>query len=173
MIKFKTVIQKFDKQGEKTGWTYVAISQDLAQKLNPGVKTTYRVRGLLDDVPIEKLAIMPMGDGSFLMALKAGLRKALGKGKGAELTVQLWVDQSPMEPDADFWECLQAEAPALAAFQALTKGHQNYFSQWITSAKTDATKAKRIAMAVNALAKGWGYPEMIRAEKAARQRMGF
>ncbi|MBN8785519.1 MAG: YdeI/OmpD-associated family protein, partial [Terrimonas sp.] len=42
---------------------------------------------------------------------------------------------------------------------------QNYFSKWIESAKTEATRAKRIAMTVSATAKKWGYPEMIRAAK--------
>jgi hypothetical protein len=44
----------------------------------------------------------------------------------------------------------------------LPGSHRNYFSKWIDSAKTDATKTKRIAMAVNALSKKWGYPEMMR-----------
>ncbi|HVF97457.1 MAG TPA: YdeI/OmpD-associated family protein, partial [Flavisolibacter sp.] len=58
-------------------------------------------------------------------------------------------------------------------FESLTKGHRLYFSKWIESAKTEPTKAKRIAMAVNALAKGWGYPEMMRANKKEKQDYGL
>ncbi|HQV55523.1 MAG TPA: YdeI/OmpD-associated family protein, partial [Chitinophagaceae bacterium] len=46
-----------------------------------------------------------------------------------------------------------------------TGSHQKYFSKWIDAAKTEPTKVKRITMAVNALAKKVGYPEMIRAAK--------
>lgn len=173
MVTFDTIIKKFEKQGEKSGWTYVLISKEQAEVLNPGVRTSYRVKGTLDRLRISQTAILPMGDGSFLLALKSELRKALGKGKGAVLAVQLEVDTAPMECDAEFLECLQDDEAALHTFRQLARGHQMYFSQWIASAKTAPTKAKRIALSVNALAKGWGYPEMIRADKAARQNAGF
>jgi len=65
--------------------------------------------------------------------------------------------------------CLNDEPKALAYFNTLPKGHQNYFSKWIEAAKTIETKTKRITMAVIALAKQMGYPEMIRANKAASE----
>lgn len=80
------------------------------------------------------------------------------------LDVQLTEDKSDFVFNADLIECLKDEPAAEKYFQSLTGSHQRYFSKWIDSAKTDATKAKRIAMAVNALAKGWGYPEMIRSK---------
>jgi hypothetical protein len=43
--------------------------------------------------------------------------------------------------------------------------HQVYFSKWIESAKTNATKTKRIVMALTAFSKKQGYPEMIRENK--------
>jgi uncharacterized protein YdeI (YjbR/CyaY-like superfamily) len=69
--------------------------------------------------------------------------------------------------------CLEDETAAFTAFKALTTGHQIYFSKWIESAKTEATKAKRIAMAVNALEKGWGFPEMLRANKKEKEQLGL
>jgi hypothetical protein len=165
MVHFKTIIKKFDKQGEKTGWTYIEISAAIASQLNSGIKTSYRVKGKLDDYAIEKVAILPMGDGGFIMPLNAAMRKGIRKQKGAELEVRVMVDTSPLQLNADLLDCLQDEPTALQTFQQLAKGHQAYFSKWIESAKTEPTKARRIAMAVNALAKGWGYPEMIRAAK--------
>lgn len=168
MIRFTTVIKRFDKQGEKTGWTYIDVLAKHADLLNPGVRTSYRVKGKLDEYAIAKTALLPMGDGGFIMPLNAALRKGIKKQKGAELLVQLEVDKAPLQFNADFMECLHDEAKALHTFQALAKGHQAYFSKWIESAKTEPTRAKRIAMAVNALAKGWGYPEMMRAAKAEK-----
>jgi hypothetical protein len=173
MPYFKTILQKFDKQGEKTGWTYIAITTEQAAVLNPGTKTSFRVKGKLDNYPIEKIALLPMGDGSFIMPLNATIRKGIKKGKGAEVAVQLEVDDEPLQHDTDFVECLNDEPKALQTFQSLAKGHQNYFSKWIQSAKTEPTKAKRIAMAVNALAKGMGFPEMLRAQKREKQDLGL
>ncbi len=164
-IKYTTTILKFDEQGEKTGWTYFVIPPDLAEKLNPGVKTSYRVKGKLDTHTIKGVAIIPMGGGEFIMPLNADLRKKIGKRKGAQLSVQLQVDAAPFEMNADFIACLEDEPKALEKFNKLPGSHQRYFSKWIDSAKTEPTKAKRIAMAVDAIAKGWGFAEMLRAQR--------
>jgi len=60
---------------------------------------------------------------------------------------------------------LQDEPESLEYFNSLTKGHQNYFTNWINSAKTDPTKAKRIAATLDALNKKWDFGQMIRAMK--------
>lgn len=173
MIHFKAMLQRFDKQGEKTGWTYILISAEQVGALNPATKISFRVKGKLDSYAIEKVALMPMGDGSYIMAINATMRKAIRKQKGDAVAVQLEVDKEPIQIDTDFMDCLRDEPKALKTFQAMAKGHQNYFSKWIESAKTEPTKAKRIALAVNALTKGWGYPEMIRAQKKTKQELGF
>jgi uncharacterized protein YdeI (YjbR/CyaY-like superfamily) len=79
--------------------------------------------------------------------------------------VQLTADDSAFVFNKDFMDCLLDEPAAKQFFDSLTGSHQRYFSKWIDSAKTEPTKVKRITMAVNALAKKWGYPEMIRAGK--------
>lgn len=172
MICFQTIIQKFDKQGEKTGWTFIPVTAKQAEMINPGVKTAYRVKGKLDEYSIEKIAILPMGDGSFILPLNAAIRKVIKKAKGAKLDVYLQLDTEPIELDADFMECLSDEPDALHFFQSLAKGHQTYFSKWIQSARTGSTKAKRIALAVNALARGMGFPEMLKAQKTEKQKSG-
>ena len=173
MVQFTTIIKKFDKQGEKTGWTYIKVGAKDAERLNPGVKTSYRVKGVLDQFTIEKVAMLPMGDGHFIIPLNAAIRKEIRKSKGDTLQVQLELDKEPLLLDKDFLECLQDEPEALKFFQTLAKGHQAYFSKWIQSAKTDPTRAKRIAMAVVALSRRMGFPEMLRAQKAEKQKLGW
>jgi uncharacterized protein YdeI (YjbR/CyaY-like superfamily) len=102
------------------------------------------------------------------MAINAEMRKGIGKRKGAEVRVQLEVDDSPQLISADLMGCLADDKKALDFFTTLPKGHQNYFSKWIESAKTEPTKAKRIAQAVNALSKGQHYGIMIRSLKAEK-----
>jgi uncharacterized protein YdeI (YjbR/CyaY-like superfamily) len=57
---------------------------------------------------------------------------------------------------------LEDEPKALAFFQQLSRGHQNYFSKWIESAKTPQTKAARIVKTVRGLSMSLDYGEMIR-----------
>lgn len=164
MITFTTILQKFNEHGDKTGWTYIEVPADIAEKLNPGNKKAFRVRGKLDSYAIQGAGLIPMGGGRYLLAVNAAMRKGIKKNKGATVKVQLTVDK-PYEISAELLDCLADEPAALAFFQSLPKAHQNYFSKWIESAKTEATRAKRIAMTVSATAKKWGYPEMIRASR--------
>ncbi len=165
MIQFEALIKKFAEQGEKTGWTYIEIPESIAQELLPGNKKEFKVKGCLGKHVIHQKSLMPLGGGSFIMALNAEIRKAIGKTKGAMLSVKLEVDPSPITLSPDLMQCLADEPSALDFFKSLTGSHQKYFSKWIESAKTEVTKAKRIAMAVSALSKKWGYPEMLRAAK--------
>jgi hypothetical protein len=168
MITFSTTIQRFDKQGEKTGWTYIDISKTQAQKLKPDTKVSFRVKGTLDSLAIQKTALLPMGDGNFIMPLNAAIRKGIGKKQGEKLKVSLEADERKIELSRDLMKCLRDDPQAMAFFKTLTKGHQQYFSKWIESAKTTATKTKRIVMALTAFSKKQGYPEMIRANKNLR-----
>ena len=165
MITFSTRILKFGKKGEKTGWRYIEISKQQAEKLNPGCRVTFRVRGKLDSHPIEKTALLPMGEGSFILPMNASLRKATGKEEGDTLKVQLEHDKRELTLSSDFIKCLKDEPAAYDFFKTLPKSHQTYFSKWIDTAKTSSTKVKRITMAVIALSSRQGFGEMIRANK--------
>jgi hypothetical protein len=165
MVQFNAIIKRFDRQGEKTGWTYIEIPASIAQKINPGTKKGFRVKGQLDHYSYSMIALLPMGGGDFIMALNAAMRKAIKKTKGSAVQVKMEVDNNEIKPPAELIECLQDEPEALEYFNSLTKGHQNYFTNWIKSAKTDITKAKRIAATINALTKGWDFGQMLRAMK--------
>jgi hypothetical protein len=168
MVEYTTVILKFDQQGEKTGWTYIEVPRDVAEQLKPGYKKSFRVRGRLDEHPVEKVALLPMGNGDFILPFNADIRRGTGKRQGAMLHVQLEEDARGLEINSQLMECLADEPEALAFFNSLTGSHQRYFSKWIESAKTEATFAKRIAQTVNAMSRRQSYSEMIRALKAHR-----
>jgi hypothetical protein len=169
MISFTTTILKFGQQGEKTGWTYILIPAELAQQLLPGNKKSFRVKGKLDRHSIKGVALLPIGEGDFIMPLNAEMRKEIKKQKGAVLQVQLQVDRQEIKPSAELMECLADEPEALTKFNSLPKSHQNYFSKWIETAKTEPTKAKRIAHTIHFLSKGKNFGEMLRALKKEKE----
>lgn len=162
MVQYTATILKFDKQGEKTGWTYIEVPSDIALQLKPNNKKSFRVKGKLDNYSIQAVALLPMGEGDFIMPINGVMRKSIGKRHGAQLKIQLQADNKPIQLSKDFMACLDDEPKALAFFHKIPKSVQNYFSKWIESAKTEPTKAKRIGQAVNALAKSKSFPEMIR-----------
>ena len=165
MVTFTTSIKRFDKQGEKTGWSYIEIPADIAEQIKPDTKKSYRVKGKLDNFKITGIALLPMGGGAFIIPINAVLRKGIGKRHGAMVKVQLQEDKEPFQFNKDFIDCLKDDPKAAEHFYSLAGSHQRYFSKWIDSAKTEPTKIKRIAMAVSALAKKWDYGRMIREGK--------
>jgi hypothetical protein len=164
-IIFKTILKKFAAQGEKTGWTYIDIPQKIAAQLKQNNKKSFRVKGTIDNHKINRVALLPMGEGDFIMAINNEMRKAIKKQKGAEVALKIELDESTLKISEAFITCLKDEPAALNFFKKMPLSHQQYYSNWIESAKTDFTKTKRIALAVNTLAKNMNYGEMIRSQK--------
>lgn len=173
MPTFTTILQKFGEKGDKTRWTYIEIPVAVSDKLKPGHKTSFRVKGTLDNYPIKLVALLPLGravpritddhEGGFMMPINAIMRRGIGKEEeGAPVCVELEADDSPIPLSADLLACLDDDPTAMAFFKTLPKGHQNYFSNWIEEAKTTETKTKRLTQTVVGLAMGLGFGEMIR-----------
>lgn len=164
MLHFNATIQRFDKKGEKTGWHFVEISATQARKLKDG-KTSFRVKGTIDALTIQKTALIPMGNGDFILPLNATMRKAIGKKHGDKITLNLELDERKLILSPDLMSCLKEDPAALQFFKSLPPSHQQYYSKWIESAKTAATKAKRIVISMEGFEKKQGYGEMMRAYK--------
>lgn len=164
-VQFKTKLRKFENAGEKTGWTYIEIPTKVAQKLKPGVKKSYRVKGNLDEYVIGGVSLVPMGDGNFIMAINATMRKAIGKQAGDSVEMNLAADDKIPQVCPVFLACLEDEPAAKESFLKLPPSHQLYYSRWIESAKTSQTIERRIAKAINALALNIDFGTMLRNER--------
>jgi hypothetical protein len=163
MIEFSTIILQFAEQGEKTGWSYIEVPADIARQIKPGFKKSFRIRGMLDGFEVKGMALMPMGGGNFIMALKAEVRKGIRKNAGAVLQVRIEEDTDyKVEIPDDLKECFDFEPKAWEFFNSLAKSHRDYFIKWIEGAKTTETRAKRIVNTVNAMLRKWDYGKMLR-----------
>ena len=164
------MILQFGEMGEKTGWRYIEIPADIAQNLKPGNKKAFRVKGQVDSFEISGFALMPMGDGKFIMPLKAEIRKAIRKEAGAMVTVKLEEHQDfKVAIPSDLQDCFDFDPEAQRQFETLAMSHRNYFIKWIESAKTNETRAKRIVNTINAMLRKWDYNVMIRNIKSENQ----
>lgn len=162
-VAFTTTLKRFASKGEKTGWTYIEIPAEFATQLKPGMKKSYRVKGRLDHYKIEKASILPMGNGDFILPVKKTIQTAIKKSPGAMLKVELSPDDREVELDAELVICLKEEPAAWAAFNNLPGSHQRYYSKWISDAKTDATKAKRIAKTIYGMLNHLTFAEMMKS----------
>jgi hypothetical protein len=166
--KFDVILSRFGNQGEKTGWTYITISEAIAQKLKPGNKKTFRVKGRLDQYVIKSVALLPMGNGSFIMPVNATMRKAIGKRKGAMVHVEIDIDNKPVALSKDLLDCLEDDPNAKEYFFTLPPSHRNYYSKWVESIKSADKKAQRLADVVDAMNRKWSFPEMRKYQKSKK-----
>lgn len=164
-VFFKATLVKFNTHGEKTGWTFFEIPAKIAAKLNPGVKVSFRVKGTIDEHPIKQVSILPMGEGNFIMPFNVAMRKATKKKVGDKIELELEHDKTELKIAADFLECLADDPEAEKHFNSLPKSHQQYYSKWIDSAKTEPTRTKRIAIVVNGLARKMDFGAMLREQR--------
>jgi hypothetical protein len=99
--------------------------------------------------------VAPMG-GRFLLPLSAENRTAAGVVAGDVVELELTLDTEPREavvPD-DFAAALAADPQAKAFFDGLSFSNKQSYLQWIGSAKTDATRERRVIQGVELLRGG-------------------
>lgn len=166
MVQFNAEIEKFESNGEKTGWSYVFVPEEIAQQIKPNDRRGMRVRGQIDNVTIGGKSLIPMGGGDFILALDAKLRKQLRKEVGNPVILSLEHDVDfKIEMPEDLEVCLAQEDGLLEHFLSYTKSHRNYFINWLNTAKTEATRTKRLLMIVDAMAKKQDFGLMMRSNK--------
>ena len=78
---------------------------------------------------------------------------ATGRGGGDDLEVRIDVDEAPrtVEVPAELAPQLANDQAATAAWERLSFSHQRAHAESVTSAKTDATREKRVAKVLAAL----------------------
>lgn len=172
MVDFNAVILRFDKKGEKSGWSYIEIPNVLAQQMKPDHKRSFRVRGTIDGHAFAGMALLPMGEGDFILPINGQMRKQLKKSFSDILQLSLEEDTAfRIEMPEDLEACLLEEGePLMDRLMSLPPSHRNYFIKYINDAKTQPTRAKRIAMTVEAMVLELDFGAMIRLDKSRRNR---
>ena len=169
MVTFTARMYKYGEKGEKTGWTIVEVPNDITEQLNPSVKKSYRVKGLIDKHPIKSVALVPIGGGIYIMPINATMRKAIAKKEGAMVQLKLELDNDVYQLNEMMMQCLQEFPEAKRKFEAMPRSHQNYYSKWVETAKAQATQEKRIIQMISSLDKGLSFSEMLKEQSALKK----
>ena len=91
------------------------------------------------------------------MALREKLRNRIGLRDGDTVEVHLEEDNSEIEIPEELMEAVRSSEKALSFFNSLTESQKNYYVQFFSSAKHQATRDARLVKAVFALEKGEKY----------------
>jgi hypothetical protein len=128
----------------------VVLPDKVLEALGGGSR--FRVTGTLDGVSFAS-STMSMGGGLVCMGVHKATRQAAGVGIGDRVKVEVERDDRPREvsvPD-DLAAALTRDAVATAAFEKLSFTHRREYVEWVTGAKRDETRARRIAETLDRL----------------------
>lgn len=171
MITLESEIKKYGNHADKTGWSYVEIPLDIADRLKPGNARSFRVRGRLDDTVVEGVALIPVGGGEFILPVNQTMRRQLGKSAGDGLVLSLEEDTTfkvDMPPEMEV--ALQHNGEGLYdRFMELAPSHRSYFIKYFNEAKTEATQTKRLLMLVEAMELKLDFGAMIRLSQSRKK----
>ena len=142
-------LEKFPGKG---GWTYASIPEILQNKNTPF--GWVKVKGSIDSIEIKNYRLMPMGNGTLFLPVKAEIRKKINKKEGDSIHVILYEDTDPLEIPVELTLCLLDDPIAHQFFNTLKEGEQKQFIDWIYSAKKFETRINRISITLNKLNKG-------------------
>lgn len=143
------ILQKFSGKG---GWTYVDTPEIAMDKHAPF--GWVRVSGTIDNHPLERVKLMPKGDGTLFLPVNAHVRKAIGKQAGDQVHLMLSSIPPTDNIPEDLLECFRNEPPALLeTFHALNTFQQNIYLEHINDAPTMEIRADRIVNLLNELSK--------------------
>jgi len=149
------LLEKFEGKG---GWTYAVIPEIIKDKNRPF--GWVKVKGMIDEVPLNKYHLMPLANGGGLfLPVKADIRKKIGKEAGDKVRIVLYPDTDPLEIPGEMQLCLQDEPQALKFFNSLSESERKYYMQWIYAAKKEETKTDRLAKTINKLLAGLKFHE--------------
>ena len=141
------------KESCKGAWTYTIIPEILPDKHSRF--GWVKVKGSIDGYEIKDYHLLPTvhGDNRLFLCVNAKIRKAIKKEAGDYVHIVLYLDNDPPELPEELLLCLQEEPEALQLFNSLSESEQHKYVKWISTAKTDETKVKRIGATIDKLLK--------------------
>jgi len=148
LVQGSYLLEKFPGKG---GWTYARVPE-IAQGDGPFGWVT--VKGSVDHYELKQYKLMPMGDGTLFLPVKAAVRKLIKKQAGDYVQIVLYADEIRIEIPEEIMDCFELEPSAtLEQFKAFTPSQQKAYLDWIYQAKSEETKANRILMMMTKVGK--------------------
>ncbi len=140
LVNGNRLLQKFPEKG---GWTYIPVPEIPVDPKAPFGWVI--VKGRIDNHELKQYKLLPKGNGTLFVAVKAAIRKKIGKVAGDMVHLELYSDNSAVEIPEELLFCFENEPKKVyQSFLALTQGQQKTYVEHIYKAKTEQTKADRI-----------------------------
>jgi hypothetical protein len=152
-IRFKAKLLRPAESGKANSWTFLVLPKNASAKLPSRGITA--IEGTIDGFPFEAV-LEPDGQKSHWLKLDRKLREAAGAEAGDVVTLEIAPAAAESEPTvpADLRKALSAAPKARKLWSKITPNARRDWIHWITSAKQQETRARRIKNACSMLAAG-------------------
>jgi len=151
--KFKAKIEAGDGGG-----AYVLFPYDTGKEFT--TKGKVPVKATFDGVPYTG-SLIKYGKPLHLLGMPKAIREQIGKSRGDTLEVVVWKDEEvrvrTVEVPAPFENLMKKEG-LLPVFKKLSYTHRKEYCRWITEAKKEETRLKRLGKAIEMLKQGVSTP---------------
>ena len=149
--KFKAKLEAGDGGG-----AYALFPYDTGKEF--GTKGKVPVKVTFDGVPYTG-SLIKYGNPLHMLGVLKIIREEIGKGPGDAVDVVLWKDEEvrTVEVPARFENLMKREG-LLPAFEKLSYTHRKEYCRWITDAKKEETRSRRLEKAIEMLKKGVSTP---------------
>ena len=143
--KFEATIRKVQDKDA----TFIEIPFDVEKEF--GAKRV-KVKAKFDGVDYRG-SIVSMGQGCYMIGITKAIRNQIGKSYGDNVFVEVEKDEEVREIELpiDFKTELEKNEEALKYYNNLSYSAQRKYYQWITSAKKEETRKRRIMEAISKL----------------------
>ncbi|MGL5379629.1 DUF1905 domain-containing protein [Clostridium sp.] len=143
--KFEAVIKKIEDKDA----TFIEIPFDVEKEF--GAKRV-KVKAKFDDIEYRG-SIVNMGHGCHIIGITKEIRNKIEKSYGDIIAVEVEKDEEVREVELpqDLKMELDKNEKALEFYNNLSFSAKKKYCQWITSAKKDETRQKRVLEAINKL----------------------
>ena len=142
--RFKAAIQEADRGG-----VYILFPYDVEKEF--GAKGNVPVQATLNGVSYSG-SLMKYGHAQHMLGVLKSIRHQIGAGVGDEIQVEMWKDEGSrtVEVPPDLLEAMRS-GEVLEFFEGLSYTHRKEYCRWITDAKKEDTRVKRVAKAIEML----------------------
>jgi hypothetical protein len=149
--KFKAKIEAGDGGG-----AYVLFPYDTGKEF--ATKGKVPVKATFDGVP-DTGSLIKYGRPLHVLGVPKAIREQIVKGPGDTIEVVVWKDEGvrTVKVPAPF-ETLMKREGLLPFFRKLSYTHRKEYCRWITEAKKEETRLKRLEKAIEMLKKGVSTP---------------
>jgi Domain of unknown function (DUF1905)/Bacteriocin-protection, YdeI or OmpD-Associated len=143
---------KAEIQAEDGGGAYVFFPFDVEAEF--GIKGRVAVKATFDGVPYSG-SLMKYEHPQHMLGILKAIREQIGKGPGDAIEVVVWKDDGEriVAVPAHFEKLMKKEG-LLSFFEQLSFTHRKEYCRWITEAKKEETRAKRLVKAIEMLRSG-------------------